>query len=40
VVYLYLVNYGKSRPEEIMGAINGFLSVSCPSPSEEEEADE
>jgi hypothetical protein len=28
VVYLYLVNYGKSRPEEIMAAINGFLSVS------------
>ena len=29
VVYLYLVNYGRARPEEITGAISGFLSVSC-----------
>lgn len=28
VVYLYLVNYGRSRPEEIQYAIAGFLSVS------------
>ena len=26
VVYLYLVNYGRSRPEEVNGAISGFLS--------------
>lgn len=26
VVYLYLVNYGRSRPEEVTGAISGFLS--------------
>jgi len=28
VVYLYLVNYGRSRPEEVTSAISGFLSVS------------
>jgi AP-2 complex subunit beta-1 len=28
VVYLYLVNYGRSRPEEVTAAISGFLSVS------------
>ena len=27
VVYLYLVNYGRARPEEVIGALNGFLSV-------------
>lgn len=26
VVYLYLVNYGRSRPEEVTGAISGFLT--------------
>ncbi|KAK4686665.1 hypothetical protein P7C73_g3451, partial [Tremellales sp. Uapishka_1] len=26
MVYLYLVNYGRSRPEEVNGAISGFLS--------------
>ena len=30
VVYLYLVNYGRSRPEEVNSAISGFLSVSPP----------
>jgi hypothetical protein len=30
VVYLYLVNYGRSRPEEVTSAISGFLSVSAP----------
>lgn len=29
VVYLYLVNYGRSRPEEVGHAVGGFLSVSC-----------
>jgi hypothetical protein len=28
VVYLYLVNYGRAKPEEIGYAISGFLSVS------------
>lgn len=28
-MYLYLVNYGRARPEEITGAISGFLSVSA-----------
>lgn len=28
MVYLYLVNYGRSRPEEVAGALNGFISVS------------
>jgi hypothetical protein len=28
VVYLYLVNYGRSRPDEVAYAISGFLSVS------------
>jgi len=28
VVYLYLVNYGKARPEEVTSAISGFLAVS------------
>ncbi|KAI9637892.1 vesicle-mediated transport-related protein [Dioszegia hungarica] len=26
MVYLYLVNYGRSRPEEVTGAISGFLT--------------
>ncbi len=26
VVYLYLVNYGRSRPEDVAHAIGGFLS--------------
>ena len=30
VVYLYMVNYGRSRPEEVAGAISGFLSVRSP----------
>lgn len=28
VVYLYLVNYGRARPEEVTVALSGFLSVS------------
>lgn len=28
VVYLYLVNYGRTKPEEVAYAISGFLSVS------------
>lgn len=27
VVYLYLVNYGRLRPEELKGAIPSFLTV-------------
>ncbi|ORY28285.1 vesicle-mediated transport-related protein [Naematelia encephala] len=26
MVYLYLVNYGRARPEEVTGALSGFLS--------------
>lgn len=28
VVYLYLVNYGRSRADDVAHAIGGFLSVS------------